>query len=117
MVPQTGVLTLLDIDIIRQLIDMMVANELVEMSLRDGDVEVNLRRPTAHAGEGAPVVTVQPAATNPTTVTGPQHPPSAAPDAKEEDLELVEIKSPTPIRIRLCLWKWAAGYRLIRWSA
>ncbi len=67
---------------------MMVTNDLVELSLRDGDVEVKVRRPNAHQGDGAPIVTVgpHPAGASPQT--------SAQPGADEDEVELHEIKSP-----------------------
>ena len=85
---------MLDIDRIRELVDMMVANDLVEISLRDGDVEVNLRRPTAPAGEVAPVVTTRAASPNPTGEAGAVVLPAEAPAADEPEADQVEIRSP-----------------------
>lgn len=73
---------------------MMVANDLVEISLRDGDVEVNLRRPTAPAGEVAPVVTTRAASPNPTGEVGAAVLSAEAPAADEPEADQVEIRSP-----------------------
>ena len=85
---------MLDIDKIRQLVDMMVANDLVEISLRDGEVEVSLRRPTGGAGDVVPVVSGPIPVSNPGVGAVAEAPPTAAPAAEDEGLELVDIQSP-----------------------
>ena len=85
-----GASALLELDKIRQLVDMMVVNDLVEVSLRDGDVEISLRRPGVRESSSAPVITTLPAAPNPGLTTGGPAPSAPA----EQDVDLVEIKSP-----------------------
>jgi len=84
---------LFETDKIRQLVEMMVKNDLVEISLRDGDVEVSLRRPNPSAASAVQVAhaPMVPAAQQP---AAPVPDPAAAPEAPEQDADLIAISSP-----------------------
>ena len=78
---------------VKELVELMKENDLVELEIADGDSKILLKRPQP----GAPTITQIPMAQSPTATpvaTPTVHAADVEAQAKEQQQDLTEIKSP-----------------------